>query len=241
MDEHICKYHCYRKKQKIRPNKIKKGSEIKLVIFDMDGVLIDIVSSWKWVHDCFGVDNKQSVNAYLHGDIDDLEFIRRDISLWHRNGEKATVHEITEMLNNVPLTDGVEECIHILRKHNVKTAIVSAGLDILAKRISYALGIDYVVANGIKADEAGKLTGDGIVRVGLMEKGESVRRLAKKLGIPLENCASIGNSCFDISMFETCGLGIAFNPEDRCVEKEADVVIREKDLRKIVPIILQNS
>ena len=33
------------------------NSEVKCVIFDCDGVLVDSVSSWKTLHDYFGTDN----------------------------------------------------------------------------------------------------------------------------------------------------------------------------------------
>ena len=52
-----------------------------IVVFDLDGVLVDIQSSWDWVHRHFGVDNDESLAQYLAGQIDDLEFMRRDIAL----------------------------------------------------------------------------------------------------------------------------------------------------------------
>ena len=38
-------------------------------------------------------------------------------------------------------------------------------------------------------------------------------------------------------MFKTCGMGIAFNPEDDCVKKAADAVVEGKDLSEILPIL----
>jgi hypothetical protein len=38
-------------------------------------------------------------------------------------------------------------------------------------------------------------------------------------------------------MIEICGLGIAFNPEDACVVKSADVVIKGKDLSRLILMI----
>ena len=70
---------------------------IRTVIFDMDGVLTDILSSWKHVHDYFGSSNQKSVNEYLNGKIDDYEFIKKDVSLWKEKGkliyEKKLVFE----------------------------------------------------------------------------------------------------------------------------------------------------
>ena len=132
---------------------------------------------------------------------------------------------------------GAKECISYLKDNKVKTSIVSAGLDLLAEKVTNELGIDYVYANGIKNDEKGRLTGEGILKVKLMYKDEAVRLIANKLNVNLENCAAVGNSCFDAPMFETCGIGIAFNPGDDCVRESADIVVEGKDLSKLIPAI----
>ena len=235
--DHTCTYHCYKNSRKAINKEVDKPDKIKLVFFDMDGVLADTISSWKSIHDYFGTSNEQSVDDYLRGNIDDLEFIRRDISLWKTNGSLTTKDVVQNILFDTPLMEGAEECIAFLRKKNIKTAIVSAGLDILAEKVAEELGIDYVFANGLKQDERGQLTGEGTLQVQLIYKDKNVKNLAKKLGIPLEKCAAIGNSCFDVPMFETSGLGIAFNPEDECVKKSADVVVEGKDLSKVIPAL----
>jgi len=237
MDQKTCKYFCYRNTRE--PNEIKTSCKdiIELVIFDMDGVIANTISSWKYIHDYFGSTNERSVNEYLKGKIDDAEFIKRDVYLWRENGKIVQKDKLVKILSNVPLMDGAGQCISRIKKNNVKTAIVSAGLDILAERIAQELGIDYVFANGIKTDNNGRLTGKGIIGVKLMYKDKTVSRLSDQLGIPLERIAAVGNSCFDIPMLETCGLGIAFNPEDDCVRKKADIVIEGNDLGKILPIL----
>jgi phosphoserine phosphatase len=101
------------------------------------------------------------------------------------------------------------------------------------------LGIDYVFANGIKSDERGFITGEGLLNVRLMYKDEAVKRLAKQSKISHDKIAAVGNSCFDIPMFEICGMGIAFNPEDECVRTLADFVVEGKDLSKLIPVFEQ--
>jgi len=231
-----CKYYCYKNNRDSISEQIHKIEKIKLVFFDMDGVLADTLSSWKHVHDYFGTSNEKSVDDYLRGKIDDLEFIKRDVSLWKSNGGLASKDVIQNILFDIPLMKGAEECIAYLRKNNIKTAIVSAGLDILAEKVAEDLGIDYVFANGIEEDETGRLTGGGILQVQLIYKDKNVQHLSKKLGIPPEKCVAIGNSCFDVPMFKKTGLGIAFNPEDECVRKSADIVIEGKDMNNLIPV-----
>ena len=232
-----CRFYCYRKTRNINNFKTNKTEKIELVIFDMDGVLTDIISSWKYIHDYFKTSNERSVDDYLKGKIDDMEFIRRDATLWKENGKPITKKRLSEILSDVPLMKGAKKCISDLKNNGIKTAIVSAGLDILAEKVANKLGIDYILANGLETDEDGCLNGVGILGVKLMYKELAVKSLSEKQKISLEKIASVGNSCYDIPMFETTGLGIAFNPGDECTRKAADVVVEGKDLSKILPVL----
>jgi phosphoserine phosphatase len=201
----------------------------------MDGVLLDTVSSWKFIHEHFGTTNDRSIIPYLRGDIDYLEFIRRDVSLWRTNGRFVKKSTIQKILYSIPYIKGVNDCISFLKHYQVHTAIVSAGLDMLAEKVAKDTGIEYAFANEVKVGTDGRLTGEGILHVELMSKDKNVESLAKKLKVPLESCAAVGNSCFDIPMLEVCGLGIAFNPEDSCIKECADVVVEGKDLSRLIP------
>jgi len=235
--EQNCRFYCYRKTREPNHYITKKTEKIELVVFDMDGVLTDIISSWKYIHDYFKTSNEKSVDEYLRGRIDDMEFIRRDATLWKENGKPVTKDKLVEILSDVPLMKGAQVCISGLKKNDIKTAIISAGLDILAHRIAGELGIDYILANGLETDEQGRLNGVGILGVRLMYKDLAVKTLAEQQNIPLERIASVGNSCLDIPMFESSGLGIAFNPDDDCTRKAADVIVKDKDLSKILPFL----
>ena len=235
--KHHCKFYCFRDTREKNKNLTDKPEKIELVIFDMDGVLTDILSSWKHIHDYFKTSNEKSVNAYLKGEFDDAEFIRRDAALWQKNGKPVKKEKIVEILSEVPLMDGAREVISYLKDKGIKTAIISAGLDILAERVAKELNIDYVYSNGIKTNEQGYLDGEAIVGVKLIYKDENVVKLSNQLNIPLNKIAAIGNSCFDIPMFEVSGLGIAFNPEDECVKEAADLIVYGKDVSKILTVI----
>jgi phosphoserine phosphatase len=230
-----CTYPCYRINNGPLLRSEKKSKTIRLVFFDMDGVLLDTVSSWKYIHEQFGTTNERSIMPYLRGDIDYLEFIRRDVSLWKTNGKAVKKTTIQKILYSIPFIKGASECISFLNEHRVQTAIVSAGLDILAEKVAADIGIDYAFANEVKVGSDGRLTGEGVLHVELMHKDKNVKALAKKLHVPLDACAAVGNSCFDIPMLEVCGLGIAFNPEDSCVVQCADVVVEGKDLTRLIP------
>ncbi len=209
----------------------------KLIVFDMDGVLVDIESSWVYVHRHFGVDNDHSLQAYLRGEIDDLEFIRRDVGLWMDKDATLTLDGIRRILAGAPMMNGAPEAIKRLREIGCKTAIVSAGIDILAERVAVDLRMDLFFANGFVSDCSGRLSGEGILNVGLNDKGDKVEMISELLGYEKGDVVSVGNSRYDVPMFDASGMGIAFCPIDDEVREKADRVVEEKDLTKILDLI----
>ncbi len=202
-------------------------SDLELVVFDMDGVLVDVRSSWAWVHDYFGVNNEDSLEAYLNGEIDDLEFIRRDIDLWKSVDRYICRDDLIEILQDVPLMEGFEECIPAI-SNDYQTAIISGGLKPLAKYIGRNY-FDRIMANDVEEVD-GRLTGEGILEVGLKDKGKAFERLLLESGIKRGETAAVGNSHIDAPMLKKAGKGIAFNPDDEKVKEAADRTIDEKDL-----------
>ncbi|MEM2870790.1 MAG: HAD-IB family phosphatase [Thermoplasmata archaeon] len=213
-------------------------SGIKLVIFDCDGVLADTDSSWEFVHRAFGTDNTSSLVAYLNGEIDDAEFIKRDVRLWLEREGRVHISRIRKILDGVPLIPGAKEAVQRLKKSGVRTAIVSAGIETLTGRVARECGVDMNLSNSLETDHEGFLTGEGVVVVPLRDKGSVVRRILKDLGLERAECAAVGDSSLDGPMFDEVGLRIAFNPADRWVAGRADVVIYKKDLREVLKYII---
>lgn len=209
----------------------------KFVAFDLDGVLVDTFSSWVWMHQYFNVNNDHSLYAYQRGEIDYAEFMRRDIALWLEKKKDMTIHDVDKILSEIPRMKGAKEVVGEIKSMGIQTAIISCGIKVLASRIADEFGIDFVVANGIVADENGKLTGEGTLEIELADKGKPLKILLEKNAIKKENSAAIGNSYGDASMFAVCGLGIAFNPQDDITRNNADVIVEGKDLRDILPYL----
>jgi phosphoserine phosphatase len=211
----------------------------KFVAFDLDGVLVDTFSSWVWMHKHFDVNNDHSLYAYQNGEIDYLEFMRRDIQLWLDRKENMTIQDVADILSDVPMMKGATEVVQALRERQIKTAIISCGIEVLAQRIADELGIDFTVANGLVADEDGKLTGEGTLTIELADKGKPLKNLLEENGIAREDCVAIGNSYGDAGMFQVSGFSIAFNPHDDITRESADVVVEGDDLRGVLKYILK--
>jgi phosphoserine phosphatase len=212
---------------------------VDLVCFDMDGVLIDVGSSWVMVHKHFGVQNEASLRAYLNGEFDDKEFIRRDASLWLKLKPHIKRADFEDIFRIPPLMPGVERTVETLRAEGIEMAIVSGGVDVMAENVAKRLGIPRVAANGFVYDEDGHITGEGVVRTPLNDKAAPVVRFAEESGIPLERVLCVGNSLPDVSMFEVAGRSIAFHPEDDYTRDHATWTIEDGPLDQILPMVLQ--
>jgi phosphoserine phosphatase len=128
------------------------SAHIRLVIFDCDGVLADADSSWEFVHNAFGTNNQSSLLAYLQGDFDDWEFIRRDVRLWTKGTEKVPASQIRAILDHIPIMTGAVQTVSALRSRGIRTAIVSAGMNMLTERVALQTGVDINLSNGVLVD-----------------------------------------------------------------------------------------
>lgn len=212
---------------------------VELVCFDMDGVLIDVGSSWVMVHRHFDVQNEAGLKAYLNGEFDDEEFIRRDVALWLAKKPRMTQADFEEIFQEPPFMDGVQETITALQDAGIECVIVSGGVDVMAQSVAKRLGIKHWAANGFRYDADGALTGEGIVRTPLNDKAAPVVAFAQQFGVPLERVLSIGNSLPDASMFDVTGRSIAFHPEDDYTRDHATWTIEEGPLTQMVPLVLE--
>jgi len=209
----------------------------KLAVFDMDGVLIDHVSSWTWVHDKMDVNNDEAFKLFREGKISETEFIRRDIGLWLGKDPKMNIRDIINALHDIPLIPGIQETVAALSHSGIRSVIVSGGIEEAARMIADEFYFDDHAANSILTHQDGTLTGEGTVNVDLRDKGVVTREFMKKYDAAKEETVAVGNSYTDVKMLEAAGLAIAFNPIDEDVVKVADHVIKSRNLSDILDII----
>ena len=213
----------------------------RFVAFDMDGTLVNVESSWAAVHAHFGDRNEEGLRLFNEGRIDDREFVRSDVRIWHRYRPDLTLGELAAILDEVPLMPGATELFHALRAAGVTTAIVSGGIDLLAERIARELGIDHVRANGFETTAGDRITGEGVIRVPIHAKEEVLAALQGELGFDPGETAAVGNSEIDLGLFRRSRIGIAYRPEDDLVRRGATHVIEAGGLEQAIPILMDGT
>ena len=124
---------------------------------------------------------------------------------------------------------GFPESLSSFTEKGIDTLILSGGIDILADQLAREGGIGSVLANGIEFDVRGLLTGKGILRVPLRDKGSVLNRFIKERG-PFYPVVSVGDSPVDITMFGVSDISIAFRPESREVAEVSTITIENGGL-----------
>ncbi len=204
-----------------------------MVVFDLDGTLTPVDSLWRYLHDAFGTWDKAKAGAqkYRRGEISYETWAETDARYW----AGAPLTQMQSILEAIPYREGVRAVFNELRRKDVKTVILSAGLSLLADKAANELGADLSIANELRTDD-GRLTGGIIVKVAVNDKEEIVERLASQFNVPLRDVALVGDRAFDISN-EEC-LKIAYKPKDEVTRRGADFVVEDNDMIAILQYLI---
>jgi len=213
--------------------------DVKCVIFDCDGVLVDSVSSWKTLHDHFGTDNSLNLTRFINGELTDVEFMRSDIQMWKQKRMPIHKDDIFRAYSGVKLMNGARELVAELKEKGIFVAIVSAGVDIFVSSIASMLKVDDWIANGFLFNDDDTLSDEGICRLHAGKKNLIIDKIIEMHNFSPQNCVSVGDSEMDLSMQVDGSRFIGFNPSRESSSKafkEAGVpVIEEKNLLLLRP------
>lgn len=206
----------------------------KCVAFDVDGVLTKVESVWQYIHEKLNTWDKARVNMelYFNGKITYEEWAYLDAILW----KGVTYDKIMEIINSIPINDGLEETFSRIKRLGLKTIAISGGLMPLLERLNRIVKFDDMYATELIFKD-NVFTGEVIVHVKYGNKNHVLTNACKKHGFSTKECIVIGDSEIDIPMFEVSGYSIAFNPKSPKVAKAANKVINSSNLNPIADVI----
>ena len=201
-----------------------------LAIFDVEGVLFDAeylpllaekVNKEKEIWDI----TKKGIEGVINWE----EGLKKRIELL-RGLSYDTCKEVADSL---PIMTGAREACSILKSAGWRLLAVSGGFTIMTERLQKALNLDHVFSNEL-IFKNGKL--DGVTIHVDSDKSRSAKIKIKEWNEKRENVITVVDGANDIKLFDICGLGVAYRAQD-IVKDKADVILDEKDLSKIIPII----
>lgn len=186
----------------------------RLICFDMDSTLIETeVIDELAIRAGVGEQVKAITERAMRGEIDFVESFRERVALL-KGLDESVMQEIAE---NLPITEGVDRLMYVLKKYGYKIAILSGGFTYFGQYLQKKYGIDYVYANELEIVD-GKLTGRylGDVVDG-KRKAELLRLIAQVEKVDIAQTIAVGDGANDLPMLGIAGLGIAFHAKPKVV------------------------
>ena len=187
----------------------------RLICFDMDSTLIQTECIDELAERAgVGEQVKAITERAMRGEIDFKESFTERVALL-KGLDESVMKEIAE---NLPITEGVERLMFVLKQYGYKIAILSGGFTYFGEHLKRKFGIDYVYANELEIED-GKLTGRYLGEiVDGKRKAELLRLLAQVEKVDIAQTIAVGDGANDLPMLSTAGLGIAFHAKPKVVE-----------------------
>lgn len=187
----------------------------RLICFDMDSTLIQAECIDELARRNGVYDQVAAITARaMRGEIDFKESFTERVALL-KGLDVSVMQDIAEHL---PITEGADRLMAVLKKAGYKIAILSGGFTYFGEYMRRRFGVDYVYANELEIGEDGKLTGKYIGPiVDGHRKAELLRLLAQVEHVNLEQTIAVGDGANDLPMITEAGLGIAFHAKPRVV------------------------
>lgn len=186
----------------------------RLICFDMDSTLIETeVIDELAMRAGVGDQVKAITERAMRGEIDFKESFTERVALL--KGLDANV--MKDIAENLPITEGVDRLMYVLKRYGYKIAILSGGFTYFGNYLKSKYGIDYVYANELEVVD-GKLTGRYVGDiVDGRRKAELLKLIAQVEQVDIAQTIAVGDGANDLPMLSEAGLGIAFHAKPRVV------------------------
>lgn len=184
----------------------------RLICFDMDSTLIETeVIDELAMRAGVGEKVKRITERAMRGEIDFNESFTERVALL-KGLDESVMKEIAE---NLPITEGLDRMMQVLKRVGYKTAILSGGFTYFGNYLKQKYGFDYMYANELEIVD-GKLTGRYLGEiVNGRRKAELLRLIAQVENVNIAQTIAVGDGANDLPMLSTAGLGIAFHAKPK--------------------------
>jgi len=205
----------------------------RLVVMDMDSTLIRIEVIDELARAAGVVDQVSKITERaMAGEMDYDQSLRQRVELL----KGLDVKVLDRIAADLPLTEGAETLVRVLKRLGYSIAVISGGFSRAAEALKRRLGLDYAYSNNLEIVD-GKLTGrvSGPIVNG-QRKAELLETIAQAEGVLLDQVIAVGDGANDALMLERAGLGIAFHAKPK-LRESADTSISASGLDAILYLL----
>lgn len=205
----------------------------RLVVMDMDSTLIRIEVIDELARAAgVGPEVSKITERAMLGEMDYDESLRQRVGLL----KGLDVKVLDQIAADLPLTEGAETLVRVLKRLGYRIAVISGGFSRAADALKRRLSLDYAFSNNLEVQD-GKLTGKVVGPiVNAQRKAELLELIAQLEGVLLDQVIAVGDGANDILMLERAGLGIAFRGKTK-LREAADTSISGAGLDAILYLL----
>jgi phosphoserine phosphatase len=205
----------------------------RLVVMDMDSTLIRIEVIDELARAAgVGAEVSRITERAMLGEMDYDESLRQRVALL----KGLDVAVLDKIAADLPLTDGAETLVRVLKRLGYSIAVISGGFSRAAEALKRRLDLDYAYSNNLEV-AAGKLTGRVVGPiVNAQRKAELLETIAQAEGVLLDQVIAVGDGANDALMLDRAGLGIAFHAKPK-LRESADTSISSSGLDAILYLL----
>jgi len=212
--------------------------EQKLVVFDVDGVLIDTkIGGLKDILTILGKGAKvekleeeyQKRKKFGPWGLDELVLLYKGFS-------KMRMSNIATKYCEQNLMKGASEAIAELKLNDFLVGAISSEADFVVDVLARNLSLDFTCGTVLEYTN-GICTGKIIEKVDRFTKAELLKKIMQEKNISRSNIYVVGDSITDLPMGQVAGRFIGFRPKTEIIE-HVNFIVREKDLEKILPLLI---
>lgn len=208
----------------------------KLVVFDMDGTLIDGRLIYH-LAEKLGCSNRvrqiQAENSPGHIKTKKIAMLLKGLE----------AKEILSAMSAIPVMKNGELTISELRRLGYRIGVITDSYTIAAQYLAKKFSLDFYVGNELEIVD-GHVTGVvntplGWEKIGCFCRNSVCKRYhlekyADFYATPIRNTMAVGDTRSDACMVQRAGVGIAFMPKDTTISGIAGKVINKPDLSAVL-------
>lgn len=213
-----------------------KQTKKKLIVFDVDGSLLN--NKFGGLKDLLVILGKEKEVKKLDREYQKRKFLApwglKEVAALYKGFSEKKLRKLSLSYCKENLMLGAKETVKHFKQLGYLTGAISSNPQFLLDDLKDILFLDFVVGLELEFKD-GKATGKISRKIDRFAKAEVLQEKMRQYGIDRKDTIVLGDSVADVPMAQEANKFIAVAP-DQEARKEADVVIKRRDLASIIKL-----